>query len=298
MSSIQDLIKAKRKNMEAKKSQNMKTHKPAMGKNKYRILPAWRKANAAEVAEGYPAPFFHDFGMHWIKGEKGGKPIAVYVCAEKTFGRECDICGVIDPAIISAPDGEHKDLLKESRSRQTYLLNALHVNGQDRTTPVLMEVGAIIFEGICEQIEEYGDITDLETGTDVIINRTGSGFDTKYSVLPAKNSDPVPVSVMEKVHDLDAICEQENATKAKAAMLAIGKVTGVIPAGLPSTAQKKVFDDSLVEDAEFEEMAAAEEDEMDKAMNAKSKEKVVASDPDLDDDIDLDSELDSLLEAG
>lgn len=291
--SIQDLIARKKKDIDSKKANNIKTHKPPAGKNIYRILPAWREQTEAEKEDDLSAPFWHDFSLHWIKSDLDkNKPDAVYICTDKTFGKPCDICETLESAIVQLEDSPHKDLLKGQRSRQTYLLNALHVNGQNPTEPVILEVGTIIFEQICEHIAEYGDITDLQNGQDIIIKREGSGFETKYTVLPAAKSNPVSPSVMEKVHNLDTVVAQENATKAKAALNKLGEITGVIPKALPGSSPKsQLAHDAVIEDAEFEDLP----DDWG-AEQAETTEVVEATDA-ADDDFDIDNELDALLAA-
>lgn len=287
MASMKDLIKRKQGEMEAKKASNLKTQRSGPGKNKYRILPAWREQNEFEKSEDIPAPFWHDFSLHWIKQEIGGKPVVVYPCLEKTFGKPCDICGAIEQAIVGSDDEDFKRLVKESASRQSYLMNALHLNGDEPDEPVILEVGQTVFDQICGLIEEYEDITDLEDGIDIIIHRQGTGFDTKYNVLVAKKSNPVDKSVLDKLHDLDAAVSQENATRHQTALSKIGEITGVLPTPTRKIAPpKSKLADEDIEDAEFVDA----DDELETAMNGTD------DDADIDDLLDDDDLLDELNE--
>lgn len=227
MPTIQELIQQKRKEIEDKKNSTLKTFKPVNGKHRYRILPSWK--------EGSPQ-FFHDFGMHWIKDYVGGdkKLQSVYVCADKTFGEPCPVCEAISQAFKYATDDNVVEILKEAYAGQRYLMNVLHRSGSEPETPQLMEIGIKIFAQICEIIEEFGDITDIEDGIDITISRSGSGFDTEYLVVPAAKSDPVNPSVLEKLYDIDAYVAQANPAKEALALKAVAGIIGVEEAPRPA----------------------------------------------------------------
>lgn len=225
--SIQDLIAGKQKDMQAKKARAA-TLKPQPGKHKYRVLPTWRV--------GEENQFWHDFAMHFIKtAESGDKPAAVYVCTDKTFGKPCEVCEAIKKSMAVSVDDAMTKRLKDAQSAQRYLMNVLHLTGPEPTKVQTIEVGTGVFESICALIGEYGDITDLNAGVDILIERTGSGLDTKYSVMPAAKSAPVPAAVMSSLNDLDAFVSQENPAGETKALVAVGQIIGLqAPAGKPA----------------------------------------------------------------
>jgi hypothetical protein len=228
--SIQDLIAGKQKDMAAKKSRQ-NTLKPQPGKHTYRLLPSWRGGDDKQ--------FWHDFAMHFIKTpESAGKPAAVYVCSEKTFGKPCEICEAAKKLMAVSTSDEQSKQLKEALSAQRYLVNVLHLTGTEPEKVQIMEVGQGVFEAICGLIGEYGDVTDLNEGTDLIINRTGTGLDTKYTVMPAAKSKPVSKAVAANLPNLDEFVAQENPAGETKALTAVGAIVGLLPSATPATSAK------------------------------------------------------------
>lgn len=245
---IQALIAQKQKEMAAKKARQ-NTLKPQKGKHKYRILPSWRGNGSGQ--------FWHDYSMHFIKTpESGDKPAAVYICAEKTFGKPCDVCAAIKQALGVCGDDKMIEQLKKAQSAQRYLMNVLHLTGPEPTKPQVLEVGQSVFEHICGLVAEYGDITHPETGIDIVINREGSGLETKYSVLPAAKSGPVPADALTQLTDLDQFVAQENPAGQSKALTAVGNIIGLmapepapaVPAGRSHPALSDLSD---ADDADF-----------------------------------------------
>jgi hypothetical protein len=282
MSGIQDLIKKTKQEHASKKASNLRTMKPQPGRHTYRILPTWRLNTMPEEAAKEAQPFWHDFAMHWVRTEKNGKPTA-YICLEKTFGADCPVCSAIGRGISASNDDETVELLKDANASQKYLFNVLHRSSTDKPNEVqVLEVGNKIFEQILEFVTEYGDITDLADGLDLIIVREGSGLDTKYTVMPAGKSKPVDKGVMEQIFDLDAVVKQENETKLNLALDNLSKVSGVLPAKA-SSSKASLVDMSEVEDASY----ADANDEVEATDAEDSSE---SADDDISDD-----ELDDLL---
>lgn len=276
--SIQDLIASKTKEMSAKKSR-ASTLKPAAGKHTYRILPSWRG--------GEEMQFWHDFSMHFIKtAESGTKPAAVYICAEKTYGKECEVCAAIKKSMAVSVDDDMTKRLKEALSAQRYLLNVLHLTGPEPEKVQVLEVGQGVFESVCGLISEYGDITDpTDAGTNVIIQREGTGLDTKYTVLPAAKKTSVPKKCLgDALINLDEFVAQENPAGETKALTAVGTIIGLLPAASKPGVGSKGSHPALsalsddAEDADFTDLTADS-----------SKGKADESLDDLDD-------LDSLLE--
>lgn len=247
--SIQDLIAKKQKEMAAKK-QRQNTLKPAAGKHAYRILPG--------AYGGMEGQFWHDFGAHFIKTPASAdKPEAVYICTEKTFGKSCPVCDAIRKSIGVTDDDKMLEMLKKAHSAQRYLLNVLHLTGPEPKKVQVLEVGQGVFDSICELIQEYGDITDVDSGIDIVIKREGTGLDTSYSVLPAAKSQPFPKEVLANRIDLDEFVAQENPAGETKALTAVGGIIGILPpAGKPalpgSEARPKLTDMSDAEDGDYE----------------------------------------------
>lgn len=291
--SIQELIAAKQKEIAAKKGRQ-RAFKFPIGKTKVRILPSWRGDGDMQ--------FWHDFGTHFIKDDKG-ETAAIYVCTDKTFNRDCDVCKAIGLGIKNAHDDETIELMKEANSGQQYLMNALIRGDENNKEPVLLAVGIGVFSDICDIIEEYDDITDLENGIDLTITREGTGRrDTKYTVIPAAKSAKVPKEVMTKLNNLDEYVAQEDEGNLHKAIAAVTTTAGLLPSARPATpasaalvdkTSSKSIADDLADDvleAEISELEESEDDMM-AAMSGELDEAPAETEQeDLGDD-----ELDELL---
>lgn len=232
-----ELAKAKMSNMDAKSGRRATTVKAAPGKTKIRVLPGWREGDQT---------FWQDFGLHFIHGtkaDKDGKTLrAIYLCVDKVYGRPCPICEAISEGIASSKDDDVLRALGDSSSSSSVLVNALVLSGDDKETPVIFDLRPSVFRQILDLIPEYGDITSLEEGVDLIITREGSGLNTKYTTMPAAKSAPVPKSVMEKLNDLDEYAKQEYDQGLRKALTAVSATSGALPA--PSSASGAVANDS------------------------------------------------------
>lgn len=201
-----------------------KTIKPKAGRNRYRILPGWR-------TNGDPT-FFHDFGQHFIK-DAAGQVKAVYICADKTFGRPCDVCDAVAAGIAATTDDVTKKRIEDAKSSGRVLLNVLELDGTQPTVPQILEVAPTVFNGkkgvggIIALFDEWPNMLDPNTGNDIIVEKSGAGLDTAYSVQIAGASKPVPAEALTKLNDLDAYVQQENAQAAQRALASVRAVAGL-----------------------------------------------------------------------
>ena len=185
--------------------------KPKEGRNVYRIL-----APTPDIAPwvGENGQFWADLGVHWIKAEPNGKPIAVV--------GDCDICyqqpsvlnAAIEMAISKALDEDSKKLYQEWRARKSVLINVI-----DRSTGTeeILELTPTTFGKILDLIEMYAnedvDILDPQTGCDIIITRTGKGLNTNYEVAvaplaPGKKFEPVTKEQLARAKNLHEFIAQ------------------------------------------------------------------------------------------
>lgn len=138
---------------------------------------------------------------HWIAKANNGKGVSI-----DCIGKECPICEIIKK--------ERKEGKKELtyRSKPTHSINVLvkKLGGQDKNEIFVLEQGNGLFGQIKDQmtmLAQMGVQTDLRQ-VDLIINRTGTGFnDTKYSVM-ANVATMKPLTEEEKAmekYDLQAL---------------------------------------------------------------------------------------------
>ena len=309
MSSLASILAKKQKEIASKRGGFARPSKPKTGKTRYRILPSWRymkDGTFTPPAEGEdPEMPWHDFAQHWIKANKGDKkPLATFICTEKTFDRDCDVCMAIDKAkTIAKNSGDlaMEELMDEAKAGQTFLMNAVVIeDGKsiEDCEVVLLQLGSTAFDQILTIATEYaGDGEDIfcaEKGIDLLITRSGTGFDTKYTAMAKeKGSVPVPASVLAKMHNIDEFVTQDNEKAQVKALNSVAKLAGIeAPAQTVSSApaltdmQEEVTDAEIIE-AEAETVIEAEP-EMKKAVGAED----IGSDS-LD-DLDIDDILDGL----
>jgi hypothetical protein len=215
--------------------------------------------------------FWADMGVHWIKTELNGKPVAVVGCHDMVHETPCDVCEAIAKASAVVHDDESLALIKEWRAKRSILVNALVRSGPDKSdSPQIVELTSTCFGDVLSIVETYAaediDILDLKSGVDLVVERKGSGKDTTYTVMVAPKSFPVPANILEGLHDLEAAIEKEHFKgDERKALAAIANMTGVtVGARLagPSrtdllTGPAGVVEDAVIEEAVVEELAKA-----------------------------------------
>ncbi len=232
MSSLLDAIKNKRQAIAAKSGRE-RPAKLTSSKNLVRILPRWDGDESGI--------FFQDFGQHFIK-DQAGNIQAVYICTATTFGKQCDVCAQIAEISATTTDESMVKILSEARSSSRMLVNAIYMNGTHanaKTEPVLLELPVTVVNDILGIMETYLEDHDLnlislKDGYDVVITKTGSGRETKYTVTPSPKAREVTGDVLSKARDLEAYAKQEYDAGLQKALASLRAVTG--NAALPGPA--------------------------------------------------------------
>lgn len=247
-------------------------------KNLIRILPSW---------DGTVEGDFHQYwGQHFIK-DTAGNLKAVYICTQTVFDEPCEVCNMIAQGAAATADEEILKALKEARSSNRVLVNALYLKGgkndNPTTQPVVLELAPTVFDMILAAAQAYMEedvnVFSLEEGVNFIVERTGTGFNTEYKVTPAPKSTKIDASVMDKVRNLRDWARQESETELNKAVTSVRVIAGVggsmsaprLTHGSGSAGRLSNVDADVV-DAEYE---------------VEQKPKVDAS--------DLDSEIDEFL---
>src|ERR1700740_678764 len=140
---IDPALLAKMKESKNKYSRGGNTVKLKQGKTTSRLL---QKAGTV---------FWKEIGVHWIKTEKEGKPVAVIGCEEEVNGKPCSVCAAIEKAMVSATDDE-KSILKEMRAKKSVLVHAIIRTGPSASAePQILELTGTTWSKISGTIEEY-----------------------------------------------------------------------------------------------------------------------------------------------
>lgn len=224
MASLLETLKAEKAKAERG---NQRTESIKPGKHKYRILPN-KSGNPND-------PFHHDFGRHFIKTPEGKK--MPFVCGAVTFNGSCQVCDQIHSVIATSRNPTLKAEAGEAKASNKVIVNALHLSGDTPNKPVVVELPKTVWTQFLnfyiEYMEDDGtDITNLDNGYDIVVERSGSGREgTNYSVMLARKSTSIDKSVMSEVTDLAAFCAAEDAASTTKALSYLG-AAGV--AALPS----------------------------------------------------------------
>lgn len=190
--------------------------------------------------------FWRDVGIHWIKEDENGKPVAVVGCHDVVHGQPCPTCNAIERAGKGHTDDETLNLMKSWKSRKAVYVVALIRSGADASEePQILELTSNTFADVAGVLETYTDVEegidplDPKTGIDLIIERTGKGKnDTRYKVIAAPKSKPVPPAALENLPDLDAYIQKEHFRgEDNKAVRAIGSISGVSVTGLEAPAR-------------------------------------------------------------
>lgn len=202
--------------------QSAKFWRPSDGANVVRIMPPW-------TDEGSLAgQFWREVGQHWGVSSDQKGPVLCPKATEDLDG-DCPICDFVEELRKDKTNVQAQETAKEIRAKKAYLLNIVDTDDPvynakdvaeykkarpDRDVP--FEAGSpkiqvyacpkTIFDQILNTIMQNNlDITDLDKGHDITINRSGKGLTTRYTVTPQISATSADVSMDDELPALDQI---------------------------------------------------------------------------------------------
>lgn len=251
LTNIQKRIEAARKmkqDLSSKMGSTKKTTKLDDGLSRWRILPAWT-GNLED-------PIMHSFGVHFVKDVNGGDQ-AIHLCLEKTYNRRCPICSSLSSGIRESTSDEAQKALSESKSTMRILVNAIRTDAKGDGQVVILELPTSCWQQVDDLIDKYLndaedpiDMTDLDEGLDIEINRTGKMLTTKYAVLPVRKTSKVAVAISD-LFNLDEYVNQEHPETELRALKNISTITSKTSKAGSSKASVNLDDDIL--EGEFDD---------------------------------------------
>ena len=127
--------------------------RPQDGEQSIRIVP---------TADGDP---FKDFWFHYEVGQNSG-----FLCPKKNFGDDCPVCNFAG-RLFDENTEESRRMAKKFLPRQRFFSPVL-VRGEEDKGVRMWGYGKMAYESLLNLVlnPEYGDITDVEEGTDLVIN--------------------------------------------------------------------------------------------------------------------------------
>lgn len=170
---------------------------PKEGPNKIRIVP-WREM------------FFFKAELHYGMKRPGGGKETAYPCLLSFGEKSCPVCDFHEELAKSENEGKLK-LAGRVRVKTKFYVNVLDRARANEGikiygfSPKMMRT----LRGYLED-EDYGDITDVEDGKDIVLTREGTGFtSTSYEIRVRAKSTPLEYENWEEeLHDLSAIAEK------------------------------------------------------------------------------------------
>jgi hypothetical protein len=202
---LKALLAAKKAELDAKASRggtSAKFWRPSAGANRIRIMPAW-------TDEGFHAhAFFRQVGQHWSVSESQRGPV---LCPRETpdLSGPAPISEFCDKLLADKSNPRAQDVYKEIRAKTTYLMTVIDLDDPTYTkadvkeyaqarpdSDVPFQVGDTKFQiyaapgGVFGDLVEWMDVneldvTDPDSGHDVVIHKTGKGMTgTRYKVTP------------------------------------------------------------------------------------------------------------------
>ncbi len=166
---------------------------PKEGASLIRILPPY------SGEDWYKETWFH-FGVGVDR-----KPIA---CARRLLDEPCYLCEQVDE-LRKSEDPRDVELSTQIAARRRVFYNIIDIDDVESGAQIFSS-GVTIFKEFLMYVADpdWGDITDPDEGYDIVIEREGTGIDTKYTVRAKKNPTPlIDPGLLEELRDLDEMVE-------------------------------------------------------------------------------------------
>lgn len=136
--------------------------------------------------------FYRKVAYHAKSGDTGSKLV---LCRDLTYDQPCAYC-LINKAAQEAGEGQ----IYATRVR--YLMAAFDTS-EARPRLQTWEIPTTVFEAIGALLlsDDWNDLLDVKEGHPVTIGKSGAGFDTTYTVGPARKPLPVDSALLKTVVD-------------------------------------------------------------------------------------------------
>jgi len=177
--------------------------RPQDGDQSIRIVP---------TADGDP---FKDYYFHYHLGKTPG-----FLCPKKNYGDDCPVCEYANSLYNGGNEDEQK-AAKSLFARQRFFSPVL-VRGEEAEGVRVWGYGKMAYESLINLVlnPEYGDITDAEEGTDLVLSYgkpPGAQF-PQTKLQPRRRSSPLCqdgpekcTELMESIPNFDDLFERKTA---------------------------------------------------------------------------------------
>ena len=150
--------------------------RPQEGEQTIRVIP---------TSDGDP---FKDFWFHYNVGKNSG-----FLCPKKNYGEECSVCEFASK-LWREGDDDSKKMAKSLFSRQRFF-SPVFVRGEEQNGVRVWGYGKMAYETLLNLVlnPEYGDITDVDAGTDLVMKygKPPGGQFPLTKLTPKRSTSPV-----------------------------------------------------------------------------------------------------------
>ena len=176
---------------------------PPVGRSTVRILPPWKSTGPFAGMFYFKAVLHYGFKRD-ASDERG---MRAYPCvAEGQVA--CPACQ-FQRALQASSDADGKELIRRLRAITKFYVNVIvRTVDADEAQVQIWGMGTTIIRQLRGYLEDpdYGDITDVEAGRDVIVEREGAALSTKYVLRLRPKATPLGLDDWESlVHQLDDV---------------------------------------------------------------------------------------------
>jgi hypothetical protein len=163
------------------------------------------------------------FKSAWFHYKIGGKS---FLCPKKNFGEECAVCAFASK-LYSEKTPESTKAAKDFTAKQRFF-SSIVVRGEEKDGVKVWGYGKIAHTDMIGLVvnPEYGDITDVENGTDLLISiskNAGQSFPTT-KITPSRRTSPLLKeseevdTLLESIPDFDTLHKRASSADAQAAL--------------------------------------------------------------------------------
>lgn len=164
--------------------------KPKDGNNLIRLLPP----------KGVEDSFFLESYYHYNIEEN-----TALACPKKIENKSCPICEAVDQ-LFRTKRSEDKELAFKWRAKQRFFYNILDLSDPvNKDKPQVYVSGTMVYEQILAYFADpdWGDLSDPETGHDIVIERIGEKIETKYMVKVKPKPRAIDKSILDRMTNLN-----------------------------------------------------------------------------------------------
>lgn len=235
---------------------------PPEGRSELRFLPPWSVAGDI----GYETRW------HWNIG-----PDHKAVPCPHSVEKECPLCDLVKELRTK----------KDPKAQEMYARKRIYYNiivrGEEEKGVQVYASGIRVYENILSYLydDEWGDITDVVAGRDMILERVGQGKeDTQYTLKPKANPSPIHADQavvdkwLEEIYNLDEIITYPETEDVQKLVGALSGCDVVAPAPAQKQIEQKDVSSSEKSNSKLEEkkkLAKQLDDEINALMGESSK---------------------------